>query len=117
MHIRTRRIPFAALMVASAALSCACSSLGPCALYRCPRLDVRNGENCREVFAVNRDNVAKTFSLRLYYREGPGAVIGTSYLLGPGEGLFLGCAPECDLGSCWYDMFDARDAGPPRDSR
>jgi hypothetical protein len=147
IRIRIQRIPVAALIAALAALSTACSSLGPCFLYPCPRLDVRNGKDCREVFAVNRDNVAKTFSLRLYEWDGP-HVTGTSYLLGPREELLLGCVPECRLRpdeqlieghspqcslapdqepllgcstyfpsqECWYEIFDAKDAVPSRES-
>jgi hypothetical protein len=117
MDTRKHRIFLAVLLACSAALSSACSSLGPCALYTCPRLEVRNGKDCREVIALNRDNVAKTFSLRLQYREGPGDVIGASYTLRPGEELLLGCAPECPFEACWYDIFDAKDAVLPPESR
>jgi hypothetical protein len=128
MHTWRQRISRAALIVASAALSSACSSLDPCALYGCPSLDVRNGKDCREVFAVNRDRVAKSFSLRLRYRDGkpgalteafsaPGMVIDTHHTIGPGEELFLGCAPECWSEACWYEMFDAKDAALSREAR
>lgn len=118
MHMRRRRIPFATLIAASAALSSACSSLRPCVLYRCPELQVRNGKECREVFAVNGDKFAKTFSVRFRYSDGrPGEVIGTSYIIGPGDEQSLGCTPECDLGPCWYEIFDAKDAVPRPESR
>ena len=115
-----QRLSVGVLIVASAALSSACSSLV---------LDVRSGENCREVFAVNHDNVAKTFSRRVRYRYGetvPMTVgmivpltvpltvdIDTHYTIGAREEMRLGCTPEClGIGGCWYEIFDVRDAAP-----
>ncbi len=126
MHAGRRSTFAAALIGASGMVFTACSSLDSCALYGCPRLDVRNGKDCREVFAVNRDRIPKVFSIRFRYSDGKaGPVVGTSYKIGPDEELYLGCTPECGddpfcwyeicgaSSPCWYEIFDVKDAVQP----
>ncbi len=103
-----RRYPLAAL-VAPLILTAGCSSLGPCALYGCPRIDVRAGTDSRVAWLVNPGKVAKIYSLRIVCggKSGPepGYVLARDETIGPEEEIPLGpvAIPEFeDLGyPCW----------------
>jgi len=113
MNGRRRRPPLLAVLAPLAALGIsACGSLDPCAIYGCPRIEVRSGPDCRQVFVVNPGGVAKTYSLRLVHGGLPGDVLSTGQWISAGGEVYLGCAPECleQRGPCWYDLFDAKDA-------
>ena len=127
---RSQVNPSRLLLLACAALLISvlsgCASLGPCALYGCPTVETRAGDEwgCGEIaIAVNRDTQSHTFGVSSV-AEDPDAPAGLHrvvsrggpYTLEAGGEMTLGCTGS---GQAWIDYFvyeipSAQASPPPR---